>query len=159
MAVLLIIIRCMFNKNVLCSRGEALEGSDSEEEDDIGEFPGRREVIAFLNWLTFCDKVRGAVCKVIRDLLFRREWIVLCNPLLHIIYIEISRLFLLFILQFVGACDGTLGSSICSTIREVFLEGVLRGMLNNEDEDTISLYLAITAKIITSVSSPLLVNS
>lgn len=50
-----------------------MEGSDSEEEDDIGEFPGRREVIAFLNWLTFCDKVRGAVFKVIRDLLFRRE--------------------------------------------------------------------------------------
>ncbi|XP_047497545.1 FHF complex subunit HOOK interacting protein 2A-like isoform X2 [Penaeus chinensis] len=98
------------------SKGEALEGSDSEEEDDVGEFPGRIEVIAFLNWLTFCDK-------------------------------------------FVGACDGTLGSSICSTIREVFLEGVLRGMLNNEDEDTVSLYLAITAKIITSISSPLLVNS
>lgn len=58
-----------------------------------------------------------------------------------------------------GACDGTLGSSICSTIREVFLEGVLRGMLINEDEDTVSLYLALMAKIITSISSPLLVNS
>lgn len=85
MAVLSVIIRYLFNKDVLCSRGEALEGSDSEEEDDVGEFPGRREVIAFLNWLTFCDKVRGARCKAN---VFRY---------LYIIYRKICKLLLLYI--------------------------------------------------------------
>lgn len=65
LTVLSITISFMFNRNVLCSRGEALEGSDSEEDDDVGEFPGRREVITFLNWLIFCDKVSGAICKII----------------------------------------------------------------------------------------------
>ncbi|XP_045582330.1 FHF complex subunit HOOK interacting protein 2A [Procambarus clarkii] len=97
-------------------RTEGGENSDSEDEEDVGEFPGKKEVVTFLHWLTFCDKL-------------------------------------------VGVSDGALGSSICSTIREVFLDGVLRGNLTSDDEDTISLYIAVTAKIITSVSSPLLVNS
>ncbi|XP_071552968.1 FHF complex subunit HOOK interacting protein 2A-like isoform X1 [Panulirus ornatus] len=95
-------------------RNDSNENSDSEDED-VGEFPGRKEIVTFLYWLTFCDKL-------------------------------------------VGVSDGALGSSICSTIREVFLDGVLRGNLTGDDEDAISLYIAITAKIITSVSSPLLVN-
>ncbi|KAK7018682.1 hypothetical protein SK128_022625 [Halocaridina rubra] len=94
---------------------EVFENSDSEEEDEIGEFPGRAEIVTFLNWLTFCDKI-------------------------------------------VGASDGVLGSTVCSTMREVFLEGVLRGSLVNVDEDVVSLYIALMAKIVTVVTSPLLVN-
>ncbi|XP_042212317.1 FHF complex subunit HOOK interacting protein 2A-like isoform X2 [Homarus americanus] len=96
-------------------RTDVNENSDSEDDEDVGEFPGRREVVTFLYWLTFCDKL-------------------------------------------VDVSDGALGSSICSTVREVFLDGVLRGNLTSDDEDTTSLFIALTAKIITSVSSPLLVN-
>ncbi|KAK8736302.1 hypothetical protein OTU49_004929 [Cherax quadricarinatus] len=96
-------------------RTEGNENSDSDDEEVIGEFPGKKEIILFLHWLTFCDKL-------------------------------------------VGVSAGALGSSICNTVREVFLDGVLRGNLTSDDEDTISLYIALTAKIVTSVSSPLLVN-
>lgn len=62
------------------------------------------------------------------------------------------------IVKVVGVSDGSLGSSICSAVLEAFLDGPLRGGLTSLDEDTRSLYLALTAKIVTSVSSPLLVN-
>lgn len=38
-------------------RNEVSENSDSEEED-VGEFPGKKEIVTFLQWLTFCDKVK-----------------------------------------------------------------------------------------------------
>lgn len=62
-------------------------------------------------------------------------------------------------LQLVSVSDGALGSSICGTLREVFLDGILHGNLSSDNEDTLSLYIALTVKIVTSVSSPLLVNS
>lgn len=63
-----------------------------------------------------------------------------------------------FIAKVVGVSDGSLGSSICSAVQEAFLDGPLRGGLTSLDEDTRSLYLALTAKIVISVSSPMLVN-
>lgn len=65
---------------------------------------------------------------------------------------------LLSIVEVVGVSDGSLGSSICSAVQEAFLDGPLRGGLTSLDEDTVSLYLALTAKIVTSVTSPMLVN-
>lgn len=41
----------------LHSRKDNSEHSDSEDDDEIGEFPGRKEIVTFLYWLTFCDKV------------------------------------------------------------------------------------------------------
>ncbi|XP_064102448.1 FHF complex subunit HOOK interacting protein 2A-like [Macrobrachium nipponense] len=95
---------------------EASENSDSDEEEELGEFPGRAEVVTFLHWLIYCDKV-------------------------------------------VSASDGVLGSTICSTVREVFLEGILRHSLTSTNEDMVSLYIALTTKIVLAVSSPLLVNN
>ncbi|KAG0716062.1 Protein FAM160B1 [Chionoecetes opilio] len=98
------------------ARNEVCENSANEEGEDVGEFPGKKEIVTFLHWLTFCDKV-------------------------------------------VSVSDGSLGSSICSAVREAFLDGPLRGGLDSLDEDARSLYLALAAKIVTSVSSPMLVNA
>lgn len=97
------------------TRNEVGENSDNEDED-VGDFPGKKEIITFLHWLTFCDKV-------------------------------------------VSVSDGSLGSSICSAVREAYLDGPLRGGLASPEEDTCSLHLALAAKIVTSVSSPMLVNA
>lgn len=43
-------------------RAESSDNSDSEEEDEVGEFPGRREIVAFLQWIVFCDKVLDPQC-------------------------------------------------------------------------------------------------
>lgn len=41
-------------------RNEGGENCDSEEEgEDTSEFPGRKEIVTFLYWLTFCDKVKA----------------------------------------------------------------------------------------------------
>lgn len=99
------------------TKNEVGENSDSEEEgEDMSDFPGRKELVIFLRWLDFCDKV-------------------------------------------VGVSDGSLGSSICTAVQEAFLDGPLRSSLTSLDEDTRSLYLALMAKIVTSVSSPMLVNA
>ena len=58
----------------------------------------------------------------------------------------------------VSVSAGSLGSSICTTVKEAFLDGPLRSGLSSLDEDTRSLYLALAAKIVTSVSAPMLVN-
>ncbi|KAK3858559.1 hypothetical protein Pcinc_035257 [Petrolisthes cinctipes] len=95
-------------------RKETNESSDSEEEeDDVGEFPGRKEIVNFLHWLVYCDKV-------------------------------------------VGVSEGVLGSSIVEAVRGVFLEGAVHAGLFSADPDTLSLYIALTTKIIASVTSPLL---
>ncbi|XP_076057831.1 FHF complex subunit HOOK interacting protein 2A-like isoform X2 [Oratosquilla oratoria] len=74
-----------------------------------------------------------------RELVSLLHWLVYCDKVL-------------------GACDSLLGSSICSTIREVFLEGALQSGLTNEDEETVSLYIAICTKIVSTISAPRLIN-
>ncbi|XP_063867785.1 FHF complex subunit HOOK interacting protein 2A-like isoform X1 [Scylla paramamosain] len=98
------------------TRSESQENSDNEEEEEVGEFPGKKEIVTFLHWLTFCDKM-------------------------------------------VSVSDGFVGSSICTTVREAFLDGPLRSGLSSLDEDTRSLHLALAAKIVISVSAPMLVNA
>ena len=58
----------------------------------------------------------------------------------------------------VAASDGVLGSSICSAIREVFLEGVIRPGIMNDDEDLVTLYTALITKIIYAITAPMLVS-
>lgn len=144
---------------VLWFRKETSENSDSEEEeDDVGEFPGRKEIVNFLHWLVYCDKVNCCLIVNNYESIERslHYYLMICiHKILHLLLV-VMDLSQLSLLQVVGVSEGVLGSSIVEAVRGVFLEGAVRAGLFSVDPDILSLYIALTTKIVASVTSPLL---
>ena len=51
-----------------------------------------------------------------------------------------------------------LGSSICGAIRDVFLEGVIRPGMMSDDVELVTLYTAITTKLVNTINAPMFVS-